>query len=170
MPYAAGDAGGRGGVRRCETDQNRRSSRSATRAVTEPNTAWRATRCAILSGCCRHGGRIGLANWTPEGFIGQVFKTLGRYVPPPAGVASPALWGTRARIDELFASEAASIVTEQRYFNFRYRSPERTLTDVEVGTGVLLAGAFLALVPSLVVYLLLQNSLVKGITTGAVKG
>ena len=76
---------------------------------------------------CRHGGRIGLANWTPEGFIGQVFKTLGRHVPPPAGVTSPALWGTRARIDELFAPEAACIVTEQRYFNFRYRSPEHML-------------------------------------------
>lgn len=76
---------------------------------------------------CRHGGRIGLANWTPEGFIGQVFKTLGRHVPPPAGVASPALWGTRARIDELFASAAVSIQVEQRHFNFRYRSPEHML-------------------------------------------
>ena len=52
-------------------------------------------------------GHIGLANWTPEGFIGQVFKTLGKYLPPPTGARSPALWGTRASLTELFGSEAA---------------------------------------------------------------
>src|SRR6476619_648294 len=52
---------------------------------------------------CKSGGKIGLANWTPEGFIGQVFKTLGKYLPPPAGAKSPALWGTPARIKEMFA-------------------------------------------------------------------
>ena len=57
---------------------------------------------------CRRGGRIGLANWTPEGFIGQLFKTIGRYLPPPAGARSPALWGTRARIAELFEAQAVS--------------------------------------------------------------
>src|SRR5258707_5064376 len=56
---------------------------------------------------CKSGGKIGLANWTPEGFIGQVFKTLGKYLPPPAGVKSPALWGTKARIDEMFAAQAS---------------------------------------------------------------
>ena len=54
-------------------------------------------------------GTIGLANWTPEGFIGQVFKTLGKYLPPPAGAKSPALWGTRARLAEMFDADAASI-------------------------------------------------------------
>jgi ubiquinone/menaquinone biosynthesis C-methylase UbiE len=73
---------------------------------------------------CKSGGKIGLANWTPEGFIGQVFKTLGKYLPPPAGAKSPALWGTRARITEMFGTAAASIQVESRNFVFRYRSPE----------------------------------------------
>ena len=51
---------------------------------------------------CKRGGKIGLANWTPEGFIGQLFKTIGRHVPPPAGAQSPAAWGTRGRIGDLF--------------------------------------------------------------------
>jgi ubiquinone/menaquinone biosynthesis C-methylase UbiE len=76
---------------------------------------------------CKSGGKIGLANWTPEGFIGQVFKILGSYLPPPAGVKSPALWGTRARITEMFGSAAASIKAEQCNFAFRYRSPEHFL-------------------------------------------
>ena len=78
---------------------------------------------AELVRVCRHGGKIGLANWTPEGFIGQLFKTIGRYVPPPAGVKSPALWGTRGRLAELFEAHAASVTSSQRHFAFRYRSP-----------------------------------------------
>jgi SAM-dependent methyltransferase len=78
---------------------------------------------AELLRVCRSGGKIGLANWTPDGFIGQVFKTLGKYLPPPAGAKSPALWGTQARITEMFGADAASIAVEQRHFNFRYRSP-----------------------------------------------
>lgn len=54
-----------------------------------------------LSRVVRKGGTIGLANWTPDGFIGQLFKTIGQHVPPPAGVKSPALWGTEARLAEL---------------------------------------------------------------------
>ena len=72
---------------------------------------------------CKPGGQIGLANWTPDGFIGQMFKILGKYLPPPAGVKSPALWGTRARLDEMFRPGASSIRAEPRYFKFRYRSP-----------------------------------------------
>ena len=75
----------------------------------------------------KRGGKIGLANWTPEGFIGQLFKTLGKYLPPPAGAKSPALWGTEARIKEMFGASAASIKAERRHFNFRYRSPEHFL-------------------------------------------
>jgi len=80
---------------------------------------------AELLRVCKSGGKIGLANWTPEGFIGQVFKTLGKYLPPPP--KSPALWGTRARLDEMFATDARSIRAESRLFNFRYRSPEHFL-------------------------------------------
>jgi len=70
----------------------------------------------------RSGGRIGLANWTPEGFIGQLFKVIGAYLPPPAGLKSPALWGTEPHIVELFGTRAADIRTTRRHFNFRYRS------------------------------------------------
>lgn len=76
---------------------------------------------------CKSGGKIGLANWTPEGFIGQLFKVLGKYLPPPAGAKSPALWGTRARLTEMLGTIAASIKAEQRHFMFRYRSPEHFL-------------------------------------------
>src|SRR4030081_2291632 len=82
---------------------------------------------AELLRVCKGGGKIGLANWTPEGFIGQLFKTLGKYLPPPAGTRSPALWGTQARITELFGPAAASIAAEKRHFVFRYRSPEHFL-------------------------------------------
>ena len=80
-----------------------------------------------LSRVCKPGGRIGLANWTPEGFIGQVFKTLGKYLPPPSGAKSPALWGTRAALEEMFGAQSRSIKAEPRLFNFRYRSPEHFL-------------------------------------------
>ena len=76
---------------------------------------------------CRRGGRIGLANWTPGGFIGQLFKTIGKHVPPPAGVKSPALWGTPERVSELFGPHAASVKWVQRSFVFRYRSAEHWL-------------------------------------------
>jgi len=70
----------------------------------------------------RDGGRIGLANWTPEGFIGQLFKVVGTYLPPPAGLKSPALWGTEPHIVALFGSQAADIRCARKHFNFRYRS------------------------------------------------
>lgn len=70
----------------------------------------------------RGGGRIGLANWTPEGFIGDLFRVIAGYVPPPAGLQSPMLWGTEPRIVELFGPDATDIRCERRLFNFRYRS------------------------------------------------
>jgi len=70
----------------------------------------------------RGGGRIGLASWTPQGFIGRLFKTIGAHVPPPTGVKSPALWGTEAHMQELFGDEAQEIRCERRHFNFRYLS------------------------------------------------
>jgi len=71
----------------------------------------------------RSGGRIGIANWTPEGFIGRLFKLIGRHVPPPAGVKSPALWGSESHLAGLFGAQSAQIRAERRHFNFRYRSP-----------------------------------------------
>lgn len=75
----------------------------------------------------RPGGRIGLANWTPEGFIGRLFRIVGAYLPPPKGSKSPALWGTEPHIVELFGAQAVEIRTERKQFNFRYRSPAHWL-------------------------------------------
>jgi ubiquinone/menaquinone biosynthesis C-methylase UbiE len=95
---------------------------------------------------CKRGGKIGMANWTPEGFIGQLFKTIGKHVPPPAGVKSPALWGTRARLAEMFEPHATSIKSAQRDFVFRYRSPDHWLEIFRNYYGPLLK-AFAALQP-----------------------
>jgi len=76
---------------------------------------------------CKPGGKIGLANWTPDGFIGQLFKTIGKHVPPVPGTKSPALWGTRARIAELFEARTASVEFAARHFVFRYRTPAHWL-------------------------------------------
>jgi ubiquinone/menaquinone biosynthesis C-methylase UbiE len=102
---------------------------------------------AELIRVCRRGGKVGLANWTPEGFIGQLFKTIGKHVPPPPGARSPALWGTRARIAELFEPHAASIKSAQRHFVFRYRSPEHWLEVFRTYYGPVLK-AFAALEPA----------------------
>jgi SAM-dependent methyltransferase len=75
----------------------------------------------------RPGGRIGLANWTPDGFIGQMFKVTGRYISPPAGLRAPALWGTEERLAELFGDGITALRTERRNFVFRYRSFEHWL-------------------------------------------
>jgi ubiquinone/menaquinone biosynthesis C-methylase UbiE len=99
---------------------------------------------AELVRVCKRGGKIGLANWTPEGFIGRVFKTIGRHVPPPAGARSPALWGTRARIGEMFEPHASSLTTAQRNFVFRYRSAEHWLDVFRTFYGPMLK-AFAAL-------------------------
>jgi SAM-dependent methyltransferase len=104
----------------------------------QPRTA------AELARVCRPGGRIGLANWTPASMIGEVFRTLGRYLPPPAGVASPALWGTEARVRELFGDDARSIGSTPRHFVFRYRSPAHWLDVFRTYYGPMLK-AFAAL-------------------------
>jgi ubiquinone/menaquinone biosynthesis C-methylase UbiE len=93
---------------------------------------------AELIRVCRHGGKIGLANWTPDGFIGQLFKTLGQHIKPPAGTKSPALWGTPSRIAELFGPEAASISAQPRTFVFRYLSTEHWLEIFKTYYGPLL--------------------------------
>ena len=80
-----------------------------------------------LARVCKPGGRIGMANWTPDSFIGQVFKTIGKTIPPAPGVRSPALWGTKARLDELFEHAAREIRVTSREFVFRYHSPAHWL-------------------------------------------
>ena len=95
---------------------------------------------------CRPNGRIGMANWTPEGFIGQVFKAISMHVPPPKGAKSPALWGTRNHIADLFRAGATSIKVVERSFNFRYRSPEQWLEVFRTYYGPMLK-TFGALLP-----------------------
>jgi ubiquinone/menaquinone biosynthesis C-methylase UbiE len=93
---------------------------------------------------CRTGGKIGLANWTPEGFIGQLFKTLGQHIAPPAGVKSPAMWGSRSWFDDTFGKDADVEAFTQKSFMFRYRSPEHFLDFFRVYYGPIHM-AFLAL-------------------------
>lgn len=102
---------------------------------------------AELLRVCRRGGRIGLANWTPDGFIGQLFRTIGRHVPPPPGARSPALWGTSTRLAELFGPHATSIASAQRHFVFRYRSAAHWLEVFRTYYGPILK-AFAALAPA----------------------
>jgi len=92
------------------------------------------------------GGKIGLANWTPDGFIGQLFKTIGKHVPPAPGLRSPAQWGTKSRIEELFSNGASLIRTETKLYNFRYRSPDHWLQVFRTYYGPVLK-AFAALPP-----------------------
>ena len=73
---------------------------------------------------CRPGGRIGLANWTPRGFVGRLLGVVGRYVPPPPGVAPPTRWGLEEHLDRLFFASASNIHSTARDFVFRYRSAE----------------------------------------------
>ncbi len=83
---------------------------------------------AELIRVCRRGGRIGLANWTPDGFVGQMFKAIGKHLPPPpTGVKPPANWGTRSWIEATFGVAASAIVAEPRHFMFRYRSAQHFL-------------------------------------------
>jgi SAM-dependent methyltransferase len=71
------------------------------------------------------GGRIGLANWTPDGFVGRLLKIVGSFVPPPAGVRPPSVWGTETRLVELFGPGAADIRTERKVIPFRYECEEQ---------------------------------------------
>jgi len=83
---------------------------------------------AELLRVCRPGGTIALASWTPEGFIGELFRTVSAHVPPPAGVQSPLLWGTEGHLRELFGEGIASLEVMERTFTFRFPSAEHFVT------------------------------------------
>ncbi len=91
-------------------------------------TANQEAAAAELMRVCAPGGKIALANWTPDGFIGQIFKTISRFVPPPAGLQSPARWGTEEFLHEQFGPDAQSIQVRRRTFDFRYQSAEHFLS------------------------------------------
>ena len=80
-----------------------------------------------LARVCRPGGKIGLANWTPSGFIGELFKLIGRTIAPPVGVKSPSLWGTEERLRALFGERIATLDAVRQNFVFRYRTPQHWL-------------------------------------------
>ena len=82
---------------------------------------------AELARVCKRGGKIGLANWTPSGFIGELFKLMGGYLPPPVGVKSPALWGTEERLQQLFEGRIGNLEVARKTFTFRYRDPQHWL-------------------------------------------
>jgi len=103
------------------------------------------TAASELLRVCRRGGKIGLANWTPEGFIGQLFKTIGKYVPPAPGVKAPSLWGDKAHLDALFA-DADTVAVQSRNFVFRYKSPQHWMEIFRSYYGPVLK-AFAALDP-----------------------
>lgn len=109
-------------------------------------TADHERAAAELVRVCKHGGKICMANWTPEGFIGQLFKTIARHLPPPPAAQSPATWGIRGRIGDLFEVCASSIRVGQRSFTFRYRSTDHWLDVFSTYYGPVLK-AFAALPP-----------------------
>jgi SAM-dependent methyltransferase len=77
-----------------------------------------------LARVCRPGGRIGLATWTPDGFIGEMLKVVAAHVPPPPGVPSPILWGTEPYLRELLGDQIDTLACRERTFTFRFRSAE----------------------------------------------
>jgi ubiquinone/menaquinone biosynthesis C-methylase UbiE len=83
-----------------------------------------AQAAAELARVCRPGGRIGLATWTPDGFIGEMLKVVATHAPPVPGVASPILWGSEPYLRELFGDRIETLVSRERTFTFRFRSAE----------------------------------------------
>ena len=95
----------------------------------------------------RSGGRIGLANWTPEGFIGELFRIVGRFVPPPTGLKPASAWGTETRLVELFGPSASEIKATRRHYQFRFLSAEHWIEIFRTYYGPVLE-AFAALDPA----------------------
>jgi ubiquinone/menaquinone biosynthesis C-methylase UbiE len=120
-----------------------------------------------LSRVCRPGGRVGLANWTPQGFIGQVFKTLGRHVPPPAGALPPSRWGDEQQLQQLFGDDMGAMDITCQHFNFRYRSAAHFIEVFKTWYGPV-HKAFASLEPSAAAAL--EQDLIELITDNNVAG
>jgi len=103
-----------------------------------------ARAAAELLRVCRPGGTIALASWSPEGFIGEMFRTIAAHVPPPAGLQSPMLWGTEEHLRSLFGDGIESLDVTERTFTFRFRSAEHFVTFFRLWYGPTLK-AFAAL-------------------------
>ncbi len=93
---------------------------------------------------CRPGGRIGMANWTPDSWVGSWFRVRSRFVPPPPNVKPPMRWGTEEGLRELFGDTITNLKIERRQFTFRYRSPAHWLEFFRANFGPLVT-AFAAL-------------------------
>jgi ubiquinone/menaquinone biosynthesis C-methylase UbiE len=102
---------------------------------------------AELLRVCRPGGKVAMANWTPDGFIGQLFRTVGRHVPPPAGLRSPIEWGTEARLRELLGASVSRLDVQEQVYTFRFRSAEEFVDTFRTWYGPT-AKAFAALEPA----------------------
>ncbi|WP_327042167.1 class I SAM-dependent methyltransferase [Micromonospora ureilytica] len=84
---------------------------------------------------CRPGGTVALASWTPQGFIGDLFRTVGRHVPPPAGLRPPAEWGDEGRVRELLGAAVSELRAVRREFVFRFGTPEEFADFFRVNYG-----------------------------------
>jgi SAM-dependent methyltransferase len=103
-----------------------------------------ARAAAELTRVCRPGGTIALASWTPDGFIGELFRTVSKHMPPPAGLQPPMLWGTEDHLSELFGDQIESLDVTERTFTWRFTSAEELVTFFRLWYGPTLK-AFAAL-------------------------
>ncbi len=84
---------------------------------------------AELKRVCRPGGFIAMANWTPTGFVGRMFKTVSGHVPPPAGMPPPVLWGVDATVRERLAEGFSKLATTERTITFKFPFPPADVVE-----------------------------------------